>query len=106
MPPLTEAQKRAKAKYNSNVTKVSIEFYPSDEMLLLHLKHQENKQAYIKELIRKDMLAFESVRNVEIERQREIGRLRERTAQKLADAEAKVATQAMEEYLKSKKRPQ
>jgi hypothetical protein len=93
---LTEAQKRAKEKYNSKVTKVSIEFYPSDEMLLLHLKHQENKQAYIKELIRKDMTDFKSVRNVEIERQREIGRLQERTAQKLADAKAKVATQGIE----------
>ena len=68
MPPLTEAQKRAKEKYNSKVTKVSIEFYPQDEMLLLHLKHQENKQSYLKDLIRKDMLDFESVRNVQREK--------------------------------------
>ena len=106
MPPLTEAQKRAKAKYNSKVTKVSVEFYPSDDMLLQHLQHQENKQSYIKELIKKDMLDFESVRNVEIERQREIGRLQERMALKLANAEAKVATQSVEEHLKNKKRPQ
>ena len=52
---LTEAQKRAKAKYNSKVTKVSIEFYPSDEELLKKVQEQENKQAYIKELIRKDL---------------------------------------------------
>ena len=55
MPPLTEAQKRAKAKYNSKVTKVSIEFYPSDADLLKKVQEQENKQAYIKELIRKDL---------------------------------------------------
>ncbi len=55
MPPLTEAQKKAKAKYNSKVTKVSIEFYPSDAELLKKVQSQENKQAYIKELIRKDL---------------------------------------------------
>jgi hypothetical protein len=54
MPPLTEAQKRAKAKYNSKVTKVSIEFYPEDAELLNKVREQENKQKYIKDLIRKD----------------------------------------------------
>lgn len=55
MPPLTEAQKKAKAKYNSKVTKVSIEFYPSDAELLAKVQAQENKQAYLKDLIRKDL---------------------------------------------------
>lgn len=72
---LTEAQKKAKAKYNSKVTKVSVEFYPQDEMLLLHLKHQENKQSYIKELIRKDMLNFESVQSLKAERLIELGKI-------------------------------
>ena len=101
---LTEAQKRAKEKYNKKVTKIAIEFYPQDEMLLLHLRHQENKQAYIKELIKKDMLDFESVRNVQIERQREIGRLQERMSRILADAEARVATKAIEEYFNNKEK--
>lgn len=55
MPPLTEAQKRAKAKYNQKVTKVTIEFYPSDSELLEKVKAQENQQGYIKELIKKDL---------------------------------------------------
>lgn len=55
MPPLSEAQKRAKAKYNSKVTKVSIEFYPDDAELLNKVKEQPNKQKYIKDLIRKDL---------------------------------------------------
>ena len=55
MPPLTEAQKKAKAKYNSKVTKVSIEFYPADAELLEYIQQQENKQKYIKDLIRKDI---------------------------------------------------
>ena len=55
MPPLTEAQKRAKEKYNRKVTKVSIEFYPEDAELLNKVREQPNKQAYIKELIRKDL---------------------------------------------------
>jgi hypothetical protein len=74
MPPLTEAQKRAKAKYNSKVTKVSVEFYPSDNMLLQHLQHQENKQSYIKELIKKDMLDFPAVRTVQAERMKELAK--------------------------------
>jgi hypothetical protein len=55
MSPLTEAQKRAKAKYNSRVTKVSIEFYPSDADLLQKVQEQENKQKYLKDLIRQDI---------------------------------------------------
>lgn len=52
---LSEARKRAKAKYNEKVTKVTIEFYPSDADLLQKVQEQESKQGYIKELIRKDI---------------------------------------------------
>ena len=53
---LTEAQKRAKAKYmREKVKKLMIEFYPSDQELYDKLQEQENKQGYIKELIRKDL---------------------------------------------------
>lgn len=52
---LTEAQKRAKAKYNEKVTKVTIEFYPADAELLQKVQEQQSKQAYLKELIRKDL---------------------------------------------------
>ena len=55
MSPLTEARKRAKAKYNEKVTKVTIEFYPSDDELLQKVNSQPSKQGYIKELIRKDL---------------------------------------------------
>lgn len=50
-----EAIKRAKDKYNQKVTKVSVEFYPQDADLLEKLREQENKQRYIKDLIRKDI---------------------------------------------------
>ena len=52
---LTEAQKRAKYKYNKKVTKMAIEFYPQDAELLQKVNEQPNKQGYIKELIRKDI---------------------------------------------------
>lgn len=52
---LTEAQKRAKAKYNEKVVKVTIELYPTDKDLIEKLQEQPSKQAYIKELIRKDI---------------------------------------------------
>lgn len=56
MPPLTEAQKRAKKKYYSKtVKKILLEFYPSDAELYEKVQAQENKQGYIKELIRKDL---------------------------------------------------
>lgn len=53
--PLTEAQKRAKAKYRSKTTQIILEFYPQDEAILKHLQEQENKQAYIKRLIANDI---------------------------------------------------
>lgn len=57
MPPLTEAQKRAKAKYNSNRRKLQIEFSVTDDAdLLRKLSEQPSKQKYIKELIRKDLI--------------------------------------------------
>ena len=56
MPPLTEAQKRAKAKYKSQtVKKILLEFYPSDIELYEKVQEQPNKQGYIKELIKKDL---------------------------------------------------
>ena len=56
MPPLTEAQKRRKAKYDGKILKrVMIEFYPQDAELLQKVMEQESKQAYIKELIKKDL---------------------------------------------------
>lgn len=56
MPPLTEAQKRAKAKYNAKMlTKVSLELHEADADIIKKLNEQPSKQAYIKELIRKDI---------------------------------------------------
>ena len=53
---VTDAQKRAKAKYRSNsVKKILVEFYPPDAELYDKVQAQENKQGYIKDLIRKDL---------------------------------------------------
>lgn len=53
---LTEAQKRAKAKYNNEkVKKLTVAFYPADTELWDKLQEQPNKQGYIKDLIRKDL---------------------------------------------------
>jgi hypothetical protein len=51
----TEAQKRAKAKYNEKVIKLTIEFYPQDAELLQKVNEQTNKQGYIKQLIKNDL---------------------------------------------------
>ena len=57
MPPLTEAQKRAKAKYyDGKDKKMLLEVYPSDAELYEKVQEQKNKQGYIKELIRRDIL--------------------------------------------------
>ena len=52
---LTESQKRAKEKYNKKLTKIAIEFYQQDADLLQKVNEQPNKQAYIKELIKRDI---------------------------------------------------
>lgn len=53
---LTEAQKRAKAKYNNaKVKRFTVSFYPTESKLYEHLAKQENKQGYIKSLIKKDI---------------------------------------------------
>lgn len=52
---MTEAQKRAKAKYNEKVVKIAIEFYPQDAELLKKVNEQTNKQGYIKQLIKNDL---------------------------------------------------
>ena len=55
----TEAQKRAakkyKEKYKEKVNRITVDFYPADEELWNHVQNQENKQGYIKDLIRKDI---------------------------------------------------
>jgi hypothetical protein len=56
MSPLTEAQRRAKAKYKTEkVKKILVEFYSSDAELWDKVQEQPNKQGYIKDLIRKDL---------------------------------------------------
>jgi hypothetical protein len=53
---MTEAQKRAKAKYKQKVTRVVVELYPTEQDLLDHVNKQPQKQTYVKGLIRADML--------------------------------------------------
>lgn len=53
---LTDAQKRAQAKYNkANVRQMAVRFYPSERDLWEWLENKGNKAGYIKELIRADM---------------------------------------------------
>ena len=55
---LTDAQKRAQAKYvRESVKQTSLRFYPSETELWEWLCAQENKQGYLKSLIRADMEA-------------------------------------------------
>lgn len=54
--PLTDAQRRAKAKYKTEkVKKILVEFYASDTDLWEKVQEQENKQGYIKALIKRDI---------------------------------------------------
>ena len=55
MPPLTEARKRAKAKYGEKVKRITVAFYPTEAEIWEKLQSQDNKQGYIKDLIRKDL---------------------------------------------------
>ena len=51
----TEAQKKAKEKYKEKVNRITVDFYPTEEDIWQHIKSQDKKQTYIKDLIRKDM---------------------------------------------------
>lgn len=54
--PLSDARKRANAKYaKANVKQVGIKFYPAETDLYEWTKAQENVRGYIKALIRADM---------------------------------------------------
>lgn len=54
---MSEASKRAKARYmRENVTRITVDFYPSETDLVLMLKNQPKKQTYIKNLIRADIV--------------------------------------------------
>lgn len=52
---LTEAQKKAKAKYQQKVKRISIDFYPTEADLIEHIEKQPKKHTYIKNLIREDI---------------------------------------------------
>lgn len=52
----TEAQKRASLKYDREKTKsLRLVFYPKEMDIYNHLQTKENKNGYIKSLIRMDM---------------------------------------------------
>lgn len=51
----SEAQKKAKEKYMKEKTyRMILEFYPPDADIIEYLKTLDNKQGYIKQLIRDD----------------------------------------------------
>ncbi len=53
---MTDAQKRAQRNYvKKSVKQVALRFYPSESALWEWLQAQDNKQGYLKELIRTDM---------------------------------------------------
>ena len=53
---MNDAKRKANKKYKAaNVSRVMVEFYPTDADLLEHINKQPNKQGYIKGLIRADM---------------------------------------------------
>ena len=53
---MTDAQKRAQAKYvKEKVRAFNLRFFPADADILAHFEKQPNKAAYLKELIRRDM---------------------------------------------------
>lgn len=53
--PLTDAQKRAKARYEKKVKTVSLKFYPTEADLVEWMAAKGNVSGYIKRLIREDM---------------------------------------------------
>ena len=52
---MTEAQKKARNKYQKMVKKLTLDFCPTEMDLLEHINKHPKKQTYIKQLIRADM---------------------------------------------------
>lgn len=52
---MSEAQKRARKKYQKNITRLTIDFYPTEKELVEQIERQPKKQTYIKDLIRRDI---------------------------------------------------
>ena len=53
----TEAQKKADKKYReSKVKRILLEFYPTEQELWDKVQEQPNKQGYIKQLIKRDII--------------------------------------------------
>lgn len=56
--PLSDARKRANAKYaKEKVRQVGLKFYPAESDIYEWVKAQDNVQGYVKALIRADMEA-------------------------------------------------
>lgn len=51
----SDAQIKAVKKYREKVKRITVDFYPSEEEIWNRVQAQDNKQRYIKDLIRKDM---------------------------------------------------
>ncbi len=52
---MSEAQKIARKKYQKNITRLTIDFYPTEKELIEQIEKQPKKQTYIKDLIRSDI---------------------------------------------------
>ena len=51
----TDAQLKAVKKYREKVKRITVDFYPSEEEIWNKVQAQDNKQRYIKDLIRADL---------------------------------------------------
>lgn len=51
----SDAQRKARDKYNAKRHRMTIDFYPTESDLWEHINKQDNKQGYIKSLVRRDM---------------------------------------------------
>lgn len=52
---VSEAQKRANAKYRKKMTQITVRFSPNEQKVYAYAKEQENVSGYIKRLIIEDM---------------------------------------------------
>ena len=52
---MTEAERKAKAKYRKKLNHVEVTFFPAEKELYEQLQKQPNKAGYIKNLIRQDI---------------------------------------------------
>jgi hypothetical protein len=97
---MTDAEKRARAKYLAKGKRLTVNFYPTELDLYEHLANQPQKTTYIKDLIRADMKTAKQKKMKE--HLKELSQMQAKIHQIAADKEVAAFTEEMKAEIKKR----